>query len=74
MPIRPLIDNEGLPAADAAILVSAFDDTLSALGLIHRDDPATMLVANHIITFAKTGERDPVRLRDLTLRAIRNGH
>ncbi|HMA75651.1 MAG TPA: hypothetical protein VKP67_29805 [Xanthobacteraceae bacterium] len=74
MPIRPLIDNEGLPAADAALLVSAFEGALAALGLVDRDDPATMLVATHIITVAKTGERDPARLRDLALLAIRNGH
>ena len=71
MPIRPLIDREGFPAADSAILISAFEGTLTSLGLVNRDDPATLLVANHIITLAKTGVRDPVRLRDLTLEAIR---
>ena len=70
MPIRSLIDSEGFPAADAAILIAAFEDTLMVLGLVDRDDPATLLVAEHIITIAKVGERDPVKLRDLALRAV----
>jgi len=71
VPIRSLIDSEGFPAADSAILIAAFEDTLMVLGLVDRDDPATLLVAEHIITIAKAGERDPVKLRDLALKAVR---
>ena len=71
MPIPILINNDKSFAGDAAALIVAFEDTLTVLGLVDRDDPATLLVANHIIALAKTGERDPVRLRDLTLKAIR---
>jgi hypothetical protein len=39
--------------------------------LVDRNDLATLVVANHIITFAKAGVVDPARLRDLTLKAIR---
>ena len=73
MPIRSLIDSEGFSAADSAILIAAFEDTLRVLGLVDRDDPATLLVAEQIITIAKAGERDPVKLRHLALKAIREG-
>jgi hypothetical protein len=74
MPIRLLIDHSENRhiAIDAAILVDAFEGTLSELGLTDRTDPARRLaVANHVITFAKAGERDPVRLRALTVEAVR---
>ena len=68
-----LIDDSenGHLAMDAAVLIKAFEDTLKVLGSTDRSGPAT-LVADHIIAFAKAGERDPVRLRDLTINAIRN--
>jgi hypothetical protein len=37
---------------------------------VDRNDPATSVVANHIIAFAKAGVLDPVRLRDLTVEAV----
>jgi hypothetical protein len=73
MPIRLLIDNSenGYLATDAAVLVEAFEGALRELGLVDLNDPATQVVANHIITFAKAGVLDPAQLRDLTLEAIR---
>jgi hypothetical protein len=38
---------------------------------VDRDDPATLLVAKEIVRLAKAGERDPIRLRDMALKAIR---
>jgi hypothetical protein len=46
-------------------LTEAFEDTLRALELVDRKDQLTVSVAKLIIEFAKQGERDPVRLRDL---------
>jgi hypothetical protein len=73
MPIRLLIDNSknGYLATDAAVLVEGFEGVLKELGLVDRNDLATLVVANHIITLAKAGVLDPVRLCDLTLKAIR---
>jgi hypothetical protein len=56
---------------DGAILVDAFEGALKDLGLADRNDPAAQVVASHLVTFAKAGERDPVRLRELTLEAVR---
>jgi hypothetical protein len=55
---------------EATVLVEAFEDT-KVLGIDRNDDLARLVVAKHIITFAKAGERDPARLRDLTVKAIR---
>jgi hypothetical protein len=44
---------------------------LRALNLTDRDDPLTTRVAKVIIGLAKDGERDPARLRDLTLKFVR---
>jgi hypothetical protein len=45
---------------------------LKELGLVDRTDPAMLVVAKYIIAFAKAGERDPVRLRELTLEAVQS--
>jgi hypothetical protein len=72
VPTRLIIDNSknGYLAMDAAVLVEAFEGTLNELGLVDRKDPVTLLVATHIIIFAKAGESDSERLRDLTVKAI----
>jgi hypothetical protein len=41
-----------------------------SLGLVRRDDPATMLVAKAIMEAAKQGERDPLRLQDLAVEKL----
>jgi hypothetical protein len=69
MPIN--YSGNGYLATDAGIPVDAFEGALKALRLVDRNDPAALVVANHIITFAKTGVLDPVQLRDLTLEAVR---
>jgi hypothetical protein len=64
MPIDILLKNDlALTPEDAKILVQTFEDTLKALGLTDREDPATLLVAKKVIEAAKRGERDPERLR-----------
>lgn len=46
---------------------SVFEDILETLGLINREDPAAILVAEKIIELAQTGVHDPIRLKQLTL-------
>jgi hypothetical protein len=53
------------------ILVAAYENTLRALKLTDRKDPRAIAVAKLIIEFAKEGERDPDRLRDLVLKSLR---
>jgi hypothetical protein len=74
LPSRLLIDNStnGHLATDATVLVEAFEGALNELGLADRNDSAALVVAKHIIAFGKAGERDPVRLRDLIVKAMRH--
>ena len=71
MPLESLLRAELVfGPEDVAVLTSAFEDALRRLGLVDRTDPATTLVARAIIEAAQTGEKDPIRLRDLALLAI----
>ena len=73
MPIRLVVANSGNSylATDGGVLIDAFEAVLNELGLVDRNDPAVLVVANHIIAFAKTGILDPAQLRDLTMTAVR---
>jgi hypothetical protein len=69
MPIRTLIhDDPSFTPEEANVLVEAFEESLKALRLVDREDPATLLVAEKVLEAARTGERDPQRLRALVLR------
>jgi hypothetical protein len=61
MPINRLLEHEAFGPEDINVLAKAFEDTLRALGVLHRDDPLTELIAKKIIECARTGERDPIR-------------
>jgi hypothetical protein len=73
MPIRLAIDDSEnrYLAIDGALLIEAFEETVKVLGLDQNDPRTRLTVAKRIIAFAKAGEHDPVRLRDLTLEAVR---
>lgn len=64
VPIRPLLQDVSFSPEDVTALTTAFEDSLSALGLMDRSDPAVLMVAKRIIELAKHGERNPARLRD----------
>jgi hypothetical protein len=73
VPIRRLLEhNDAFSPEDVQVLLGAFDDTVRALDLTARDRPLTMMVAKLIIEFAKEGERDPDRLRDLVVKSLRS--
>ena len=70
MPIFRLIENQAFDPEAIQIIAAAFEDALRELGLSDRSDPLVDLVARRLITFAQQGERDPVKLRDLTLKSF----
>ena len=45
-------------------------EALRELGLVDRDDPATLMVAKRIIELAQQGERDAARLREGALKSL----
>jgi hypothetical protein len=71
MPIRLLLEHDhAFTPEDVKVLIEAFEEALGALKLADREDRLTMTVAKLIIEFAKEGERDPNRLRDLVVRTL----
>ena len=74
MPIRLLLEHDhAFTPEDVKVLIEAFEETLCVLELTDREDQLTIAVAKLIIQFAKEGERDPNRLRDLVLKVLRPG-
>jgi ABC-type hemin transport system substrate-binding protein len=71
MPLTPYL-NEGVfdPKAIEAMHI-ALEAVCKSLQLSARGDSLTQVVAQKIVEIASTGERDPQRLRDLTLHALK---
>jgi hypothetical protein len=63
MAIHHLLDRFAFHPEEIQSVVKAYDDALSTLGLASCDDPATRLLAKKIIEIARTGERDPIKIR-----------
>jgi hypothetical protein len=53
------------------LMGDVFEDILKTLGLVDRDDPVTTLIAHRIIELVQSGEHDPVRIKQLTLEAVK---
>ena len=69
-----MLKNEiGYLAMEATVLIEAFEHAVNLLGIDPNHGAARLVVAKHIITFAKAGECDPVRLCDLAVKAMRQG-
>jgi hypothetical protein len=71
VPIYRLLEKRTFRSETAATLGHVFEDVLKELGLVNRQDPATELVAEKLIELANAGERDPIRLKQLTLEAFK---
>jgi hypothetical protein len=71
MPIYPLLTREGFAPDRAATISHVFEDVLLTFGLVDREDPLTKLIAQKMIEIAQTGEKDPARLKQLTLEAFK---
>ena len=73
MPIRPVCFGSGaFSPEEVAVLTTAFEDTLNALGLVDRKDPAVTTVAKRVIELARGGEHDPILLREAVLKSLRD--
>ena len=70
MPIRGMLKGGAFEPRDIDEMAAAFEAALTALNLVDRTDPVTMLVAKAIIDCAKTGEIERVRLRDCAIEAV----
>jgi hypothetical protein len=70
VPIRTFLGNQAFDPEAIQIMNAAFEDACRALQLADRHDPITEVVAKRIIEIAGRGERDPARLRSLTLKEL----
>jgi hypothetical protein len=71
VPIYALLKSNGsFEPEEVALLGNVFEDVLQTLGLVDREDPLTVMVAKGLVEYAKTGIRDPARLKALTVQAF----
>lgn len=70
MAVYRLMQNSPLGPDEISRLVSAYKETLKALGLKDRSDPITQMVARKIIEIGQTGVRDPLQLSTLAVREL----
>lgn len=71
MPAHRLFHNTGFMPEDIAVLVAAFESACRMLELTEHTGPRAENAARRIIECAQLGERDPIRLRDCALKALR---
>jgi hypothetical protein len=72
VPIRVLLHGDvSFAPEEVTGLTTAFELALSKLELPDRRDPLAVVVAKLIIELAKEGERDPEKLCNGALRALR---
>ncbi len=70
VPLRPYIGEANFDLSAIAAMATAFRTVCDSLLLVNREDPTIEIVALKVIEIARSGERDPKRIHDLTLRAI----
>jgi hypothetical protein len=71
MAVYGLFKNKAFEPDAIAAMTRAHAEVCRTLGLGSRDRPAADTVAKKVIEFAQRGERDPVRLRENVLQALR---
>jgi hypothetical protein len=70
MAIYRLLQQKVFEPEDIHLMTRVYEEVLEAFNLIERTDPVTELIAKTVIEVVQTGERDPARLKDLTIKAI----
>jgi hypothetical protein len=72
MTIHRLLKNTTFGPEEIERLVTAYEQTLQALGLKDRSDPITQLVAEKIIAVGRLGIEDPAEISKLALNELGN--
>lgn len=67
-----LFKNQAFEPEAISAMSQTYTEVCGLLGVTDRDQRGTHAVAKTVIEFAQRGARDPVRLRDCVLRALRN--
>jgi hypothetical protein len=71
MPLTPFLKEATFDPEAIKAMSAAFEGVCESLHLVNRSDAMTEIVARKVIEVAGTGERDPERIRDLVLLALK---
>lgn len=71
MAVYRLLKNKAFEPEIIATMTAAYAEVCKTLGVSDRDRPRADAVAKKVIEFAQRGERDPARLREHVLQAMR---
>jgi hypothetical protein len=71
MQLHRLLENSAFEPLHLEAMSYAFEAVCIQLRLANRSDPICDIVAEKVIELAQCGERDPARLRDRVLEAIK---
>ena len=71
MAIYKLIASGSYGPDDINAMTAAYESALVEIGLVDRDDPLTEMLAKSILTVTPTGERDPEKIKERALHALR---
>lgn len=72
MTVYRLYKNEAFEPEAISAMTRAYTEICRTLGVSERDQGASNTVARTVIEFAQRGARDPKRLRDCVLQALRD--
>jgi hypothetical protein len=72
MAVYRLFKNKAFEPEIIATMTAAYAEVCTTLGVSDRDRPRADAVAKKVIEFAQRGERDPARLREHVLQAMRS--
>ena len=71
MAIYKLIASGSYGPDDINAMTAAYESALVEIRSVDRDDPLTEILAKSILTVTATGERDPEKIKERALRALR---
>jgi len=72
MPLARYLGEAVFDPAAIQAMTNAFAMVCESLGLNPSEDAVTQLVARKVIDIGQTGERDPKKIHDLVLLALKN--
>jgi hypothetical protein len=70
MPIHRLLENSAFEPEHIEAMVAAFQDLCRELELVE-GDALREVIARQVIEFARRGERDPTKMSQLVMQAIK---
>jgi hypothetical protein len=74
VPLAPYLKGGVFEPQQIGAMTAAFEAVCRSLQLVDRTDPLIEIVARKVIEIARTGERDPDRLRALVLEEFSRPH